>query len=89
MICFFLLSSHVFTILEFDSNHFGILLWKMVKPCDHNEVKPPIEKIFWKYNYYNKYNKVYNNYNKVCYLQRKEKCYDLEITFQKKFFSVS
>ena len=27
-ICFLFLSSHVFTALEFDSNHFSILLWK-------------------------------------------------------------
>ena len=43
------LSSHVFTALEFDSNHFGILLWKIVKPRDHNEIKPPIGKMFRKY----------------------------------------
>ena len=43
------LSSHVFNALEFDSNHFGILLWKIVKPRNHNEIKPPIGKIFWKY----------------------------------------
>ena len=43
------LSSHVFTALEFDSNHFDILLWKIVKPHDHNEIKPPIGKMFRKY----------------------------------------
>ena len=43
------LSWHVFNALEFNSNHFGILLWKIVKPRDHNEIKPPIGKIFWKY----------------------------------------
>ena len=48
-ICFLLLSSHVFTALEFDSNHFGILLWKIVKPRDHNEMKSAIGKIFQKY----------------------------------------
>ena len=48
-ICLLFLSSHVFTALEFDSNHFGILLWKIVKPRDHNEVKPPIRKIFTLY----------------------------------------
>ena len=31
-ICFLFLSSHVFTALEFDSNHFLIILWKIVKP---------------------------------------------------------
>ena len=36
-ICLFL-SSHVFTASEFDSNYFGILLWKIVKPRDHNEI---------------------------------------------------
>ena len=41
------LSSHVFTALEFDSNHFGVLLWKIVKPRDHNEIKPSIGKRFW------------------------------------------
>ena len=42
-------SSHVFTALEFDSYHFNILLWKIVKPCDHNEIKTPIGKVFRKY----------------------------------------
>ena len=46
---FLFLSLHVFTGLEFDSNHFGFLLWKMVKPRDHNEIKPTIGKIFRKY----------------------------------------
>ena len=40
-------SSHVFTALEFYSNHFGIL-WKIGKPRDDNEIKPPIGKTFWK-----------------------------------------
>ena len=43
-ICLLFLSSDVFTTLELDSNHFDILLWKIVKPCDHNEIKPPIGK---------------------------------------------
>ena len=34
-----LLSSHVFTALVFDSNHFGILIWKIVKPRDYNKLK--------------------------------------------------
>ena len=38
-LCLLFLSSHVF-----DSNYFGILLWKIVKRCDHNETKPPIGK---------------------------------------------
>ena len=46
-ICILFLSSHVFTALEFDSNHFGVLLWKIVKPRDYNEIKPPIGKMFW------------------------------------------
>ena len=48
-ICFFFLSSHVFTALEFDSKHFGVLLRKIVKPRDHNEIKPSMGKIFRKY----------------------------------------
>ena len=48
-ICLLFLSSHVFAALEFDSNHFGILLWEKVKPCDHNEIKRPIANIFRKY----------------------------------------
>ena len=44
-ICPLFWSSHVFTPLEFDSYHF----WKIVKPCDHNEVKTPIGKVFQKY----------------------------------------
>ena len=43
-VCLLSLSSHAFTALELDCNHFGILLWKIVKPCDHNKIKPPIEK---------------------------------------------
>ena len=43
------ISSYIFTPLEFDSSHFGILLSKAVKPRDHNEIKPPIRKIFSKY----------------------------------------
>ena len=37
-ICLLFLSSCVFTVLELDSNHFGILLWKIVKPRDHNVI---------------------------------------------------
>ena len=48
-ICFLFFSLHAFTALEFDSNHFGILLWKMVKPRHHNDIKQPIGKIFLKY----------------------------------------
>ena len=36
-------------ILEFDSNHFGILLLKIVKPRDYNEKNPPISKMFRNY----------------------------------------
>ena len=43
------LSWHVFTALEFNSNHFGILIRKIVKPCEHNEIKRPIGTIFRKY----------------------------------------
>ena len=48
-ICLLFLSSHAFTALEFDSNHFGTLPWKIVKPREHNEIKPPIGKIFQKF----------------------------------------
>ena len=48
--CLLFLSSQVFIALEFDGNHFDILLWKIVKPRDHNEIKPPIRKAFRKYN---------------------------------------
>ena len=43
------LSSNEFTALEFDSHYFGVLLWKIVKSGDHNEINPLIGKIFWKY----------------------------------------
>ena len=46
-ICLLFLSPHVFTALKCDSNHFDIL--KIVKPRDHNEIKPPIGKIIRKY----------------------------------------
>ena len=45
IICLLSLSSHVLTALEIDSYHFGILLWKTVKPRDHSKVKPPTGKI--------------------------------------------
>ena len=48
-IYFLFSSSHIFTALEFDNNHSGILLWKILKPRDHNEIKPPIGKMFRKY----------------------------------------
>ena len=44
-LCLFFLFSHVFPALELDSNCFGFLLWK-VKPCDHNETKLPVGKLF-------------------------------------------
>ena len=31
-LCLLVLSSHVFTSLEFDNNYFSIVLWKIVKP---------------------------------------------------------
>ena len=40
-----------FTALKFDSNNFVILLSKIVKPRDHNKIKPPIRKIFRKYKF--------------------------------------
>ena len=46
----FFLSSQVFIAIEFDSYYFCILLWKIVKPRDHNEFKSPIGKIFRKCN---------------------------------------
>ena len=97
-ICLLVLSSYVFTALMFDSNHFGILLWKIVKPRDYNEIKPPIGKIYRKYKPMINYsvmppkkllclfvNQVYDNYNKVSYLQRNKKYCHLE----SKLFSVS
>ena len=94
-ICLLFISSHVFTALEFDSNHFVILLWKMVKPRDHNEIKLPIGKIIRKYQPIRHYfvmsqmlrsfvNKVYDIHNKVSYLQRNKKCCNWETTSQKK-----
>ena len=47
--CLLFLSWHVFATWEFDSNYFGILLWKIVKPREYNETKPPIAKIFRNY----------------------------------------
>ena len=47
--CLLFLSSHLFFALKFDSNHFGILLLKRVKLRDYDEIKPPIEIIFQKY----------------------------------------
>ena len=37
------------TAVKLDSNYFGVLLWKKVKPRSFNEIKPPIAKIFQKY----------------------------------------
>ena len=42
-------TSHAFTTLECDSNYFVILLWKIIKPYEHNKIKPPIGKLFHKY----------------------------------------
>ena len=47
--CIFFLSSHVFTAFEFNSNHFGILILKIVKPREQNETKPSMRKMFQKY----------------------------------------
>ena len=47
---FLFLSSLVFTPLEFDSNYFSNVLFKILKPRDHNEIKPPLGKKFQKYN---------------------------------------
>ena len=64
---------------EFDNNHFGILLWKIEKLRDQNEIKQPIEKTFRIRHYFvmpwnqlscSFVNKVYDNYNKVSYLQK-------------------
>ena len=91
-VCLLFLPSHAFTTLEFASNHFGILLWKIVRPCDHNEIKPPIGKIFRKCKLLCDVPKiivvlnckqVYDNYNEASYVQRNNKCYNLETTFQK------
>ena len=38
--CLLFSFSHVFTALGLDSNHFGTLLWKIIKPRGHNEIKP-------------------------------------------------
>ena len=38
---------HVFTCIYI--LHFGILLREIVKPRDHDEIKPPVTKIFRKY----------------------------------------
>ena len=48
-VCLLFSSSHVFANLKCNSNHFGILLWKIVKPSDHNEIQPPIRKILQKH----------------------------------------
>ena len=92
-------SSHVFIALEFYKNHFVILIWKIVKSCYHNEIKPPIGKIFRKYEAIRHFfvispkklscllvNKVYNNYTKVSYLQRNESFFS---TWKKVDFSQS
>ena len=48
-ICLLFLSPHIFKALQFDSNHSGVLLWKIVQPRYHNEIKPPTGIIFRKY----------------------------------------
>ena len=84
-LCLFFLSSHVLASLQFDSHYFNILLWKIAKQSDHNEIKPPIAKIFPKYKPIRQFvmsrkqllcsfvNKVYDNCNKVSYLQKNKK----------------
>ena len=96
-VCILFLASHVFTALDFFSNHLDILLWKILKALDHNEVRLPTRKIFRKYKPIRhdfemprkKYlclfvNKIYGNYNNVTYFQKNSKCYNLKTTFQNK-----
>ena len=47
--CILFLSSHLLAALIFDSNNFGLLLWKLVKLRGQNEIKPQIGKTFRKY----------------------------------------
>ena len=49
MICLLLLSSHGLMALAFESNNFDIMHWKIVQSHGHNEIKPPIGEVFWKY----------------------------------------
>ena len=42
--CLLFSSSHVLTFLGFDSNYFGILLWKIVKPRDNRKNMPIFQK---------------------------------------------
>ena len=103
-LCLPFLSSHIFIALEINSDYFGILPWKIVKPRDHNEMEPPIGKIFRKYEPIRHYfvmsrkllsrpflNEIYDNCNKVFYLQKNKKSYDWETAFEKKvkFFWVT
>ena len=75
---------HIYLPPKFDSNYFGILLQKIVKPYDHEKVTSAIGKLLQKHKpirhcfmMSRKYlscsfvNKVYDNYNKVSYLQNK------------------
>ena len=85
-VCLLFLPWHVFTALEFECNNFGTLLWKVLKSCDCNEIKPSIGKILQKYKPIRRYfvmsqkellcsfvNKVYHNCNKVSNLQKNKR----------------
>ena len=78
---------------EFDSNHFGILLWKIEKLRDQNEIKQPIEKTFrirhilWcpeincRAHLQTKFTIIVTRYPTS---KRNKKCFNFDTTFQKK-----
>ena len=83
--------------LPLDNNYFGILLWKIVKPRDHNKIKPLIGTIFQKHNPIRHYfvmsqkklswsfvNKVHNNCNNVSYLQKNKNAKTWKPLFRRK-----
>ena len=46
-LAYFLTFSYAFTALEFDSNYISILLWKIVKQRNHNEIKDTLRAYFY------------------------------------------
>ena len=94
-LCLLVLSWHIFTASELDSNYFSVLLWKIAKTRDHNEIESEkySENINQSVTFFNApkiivalicKQSLHDNCNKVSYLQKNKKWYNLETIFQKK-----
>ena len=83
----FFLSSPVFIVLEFDSNYFDVLLWKIVKPQDQTINWKNIPKIQTNQTLFCNFLKIIAMV--ICkqklwqiFINVNKKCFNLETTFQ-------